>query len=372
MLQARQQETNLLQDADGRANDAVLELTKDAGVSMKYLKKLKFRRFLRKAVGLSKADASSKEFNAIKWYVKQNGYNLSRSVFELIKTLPTVKDPVQAELKSKCSTQDDIESDWFRYWMAELRLAPLPHRKLWEFAFVLQNLYQSGFLKPGLSGIGFGCGEEPLPSYFASRGIRVTVTDLHPEAVAGLGWAESGQHASSLMSSFSEKIIDRSEFERLVSLRYVDMNDIPRDLNQDFDFCWSVCALEHLGSIQNGMNFIHNSLSVLKPGGLALHTTEFNYSETDLTIEGGPTVLFLRKHFELLAEQLTEAGHFVMPLDFSVGDKPLDAFVDLPPYGTQPFSTRASEGDDEFRPGHLKLSVGGFPSTCFGIVIRKQ
>jgi hypothetical protein len=339
----------------------------------RYIKKLKLRRLLRKALGLAKCDAATKEVNALRWYVKQNGYNLSRSVFEHIKSLPAVKEPVQAELKSKCSTQADIESDWFRYWMSELQTAPLPHRKLWEYAFILQAIYQFGFLKPGISGIGFGCGEEPLPSYFASRGINVTVTDLHPEAVAGLGWAETGQHTSSLMSSFAAHLIDRSEFERLVSLRYVDMNNIPDDLQHGYDFCWSVCALEHLGSIQNGLDFICNSLSVLRAGGLALHTTEFNYTEDEVTIASGPTVLFLKKHFELLAEQLTAAGHHVIPIDFSVGNKPLDAFVDLPPYSMQPFSAGVLHGESgDFRPGHLKLSVGGFPSTCFGIIVRKQ
>lgn len=329
---------------------------------------------LKDAIALTKPDGSPninalwhqlKELNAVKWSVKQNGYNLGRDVFEAIRALPVARHPIQVELKNKCSTQDDIESDWFRYWMSELQVAPLPHRKLWEFAFILQNLHQWGMLEAGRSAIGFGCGEEPLPSYLASRGLNVTVTDLEPQAVAGRGWAETGQHTSGLESAFKENLIDRHEFGKRVSLKYVDMNRIPSTLEGQYDFCWSVCALEHLGSIQNGLNFIRNSLSVLKPGGLALHTTEFNYTEDQLTIDNWPTVLFLRKNFIDLSDQLVAAGHTVLPLDFDVGHKPLDAFIDLPPYDFPSFLKYTPRNrDNEFRPGHLKLSIDGFPRPC--------
>ena len=42
----------------------------------------------------------------------------------------------------------------------------------------------------------------------------------------------------------------------LVSLRHVDMNHVPADLAGRFDIVWSACALEHLGSIANGLRFM--------------------------------------------------------------------------------------------------------------------
>ena len=46
---------------------------------------------------------------------------------------------------------------------------------------------------------------------------------------------------------------------RRVSFRAVDMNTIAADLT-DFDFCWSSCCFEHLGSIDHGLQFIHNTM----------------------------------------------------------------------------------------------------------------
>ena len=42
-----------------------------------------------------------------------------------------------------------------------------------------------------------------------------------------------------------------ARFDQLVTFRPVDMTAIPDDL-AGFDFCWSSCALEHLGSLAAG------------------------------------------------------------------------------------------------------------------------
>jgi hypothetical protein len=314
-----------------------------------------------------------KELNAIKWSVKQSGYSIARTVFENVSAREVPKAPPSFLLKCKPSTQSDLETDWFVYWMNQLKCAPLPHRKLWEFSWFLQNLYALGLLAEGKRAIGFGCGEEPLPSYLASRGIEVTVTDLPLAEVKGKGWLETGQHTSDLRSAFKPYLVSEEVFQRRVSLEYVDMNDIPVHLDNRFDFCWSICALEHLGSLEKGLSFIRNSLCVLKEGGVAFHTTEFNYTESDVTIDNWPTVLFLRSHFQGLRESLTHDGHEVGELDFDVGCLALDNFIDLPPYDFDSFLRHddVSNGNG-FRPGHLKLSVDGFPSTCFGIWIRKK
>ena len=86
-----------------------------------------------------------------------------------------------------------------------------------------------------------------------------------------------------------------------------------------------------------------------------MHTTEFNYMDRKEAPETCGTVLFRRLHFEQLSEKLTARGYAICPLDFDVGDQPMDHFIDLPP-----FATGSS---------HLKLSLHGIPSTCFGITI---
>jgi SAM-dependent methyltransferase len=140
------------------------------------------------------------------------------------------------------------------------------------------------------------------------------------------------------------------------------MNDIPRDMDGKYDFCWSVCSLEHVGSIAKGLAFIVNSLRTLKPGGVAVHTTEFNL-ENGPTVDNWGTVLFQRGHIEELVRYLTSQGHRVAPLDLSTGDGILDGFVDVPPWPWDNTAIRAR--------AHLKLCLDGFPCTSIGIIIRK-
>lgn len=300
--------------------------------------------------------------------IKYFGFELARRLADQIPPRSgTVYAPVG--LASKPSTQADLESDWAAHWCAELRVPVAFHRKLWEFVYCLQALAENGMLEPGLRGVGFGCGEEPLASYLAARGVLTTVTDLSADDSAAAGWRSTHQHLAAIEGAYKPYLVDRAVFDRSVSYRSVDMNAIPADL-RDFDFCWSICALEHLGSIQKGMDFIANSLDALKPGGLAVHTTEFNFLDDGATLDNWPTVLPQRRHFEALARRLASQGHRVAPLDFDVGSKPLDRFIDIPPYPSDP-GLKLERMSGENDSAHLKLAIDGFASTCFGLIIRK-
>jgi len=309
------------------------------------------------------------ERQALRWDVKVMGYHLARQMAEALPPVPPGAAPRIVGLGSKGCVQEDIESDWFTYWCRRLETAPIYHRKIWEFCYILQALHDAGALRPGATAIGFGCGTEPLPSLFAALGITVLATDA-PPALAGSGWTETGQHMASLDILHKPELCDRPTFDRLVSLRYVDMNRIPADLADGFDFAWSACALEHLGDIANGLRFIEESLACLKPGGVAVHTTEWNFGNEDSTVEDGPTVLFQRRHFEAVAARLVARGFQVAPLDFSLGSGVLDQFVDVPPYSwdrSNLFQAVLGRG----REAHLRLMVDGYPATSFGLIVRK-
>ncbi len=298
--------------------------------------------------------------------VKALGYELARQLQQAL--------PIPAETAArpvgfgwKPSVQRDLETDWAAHWCRELRIPLFYHRKLWELAYVLQALYDAGHLVEGRRGIGFGCGSEPLSSYFAVLGITSLVTDLIADDARSLGWRKSNQHATSRDQAFHAHLVDRARFDAFVGFLAMDMNHIPPDLG-GFDFCWSVCALEHLGSIANGLAFVENSLAVLRPGGTAVHTTEFNINPNGGTIDNRPTVLFQRRHFEALATRLRAQGHIVASLDFDTGDQPLDHFIDLPPWhdGTWELISRKLG-----QPHHLKVAIDGFAATCYGLVITK-
>lgn len=310
--------------------------------------------------------AFGRDPDALRLNIKNFGYELARALAPGLAAVDVSGEPRIHGLLCKATTQADVESAWFGWWCRELKVAPLYHRKLWEYAFLLQALFENGALRPGMRGLGFGCGEEPIASYLASKGISVTVTDLDPARARGLGWMDSSEHTSGIDQAFKKELVDRDQFDRLVQLEYVDMNDVPSSLDGQYDFCWSICALEHLGSIENGMRFVEKAMATLKPGGVAVHTTEFNFLSSDETIDTAPTVLFLRRHFIDLREHLLRVGHHVDEFDFDTGNGVLDRFIDLPPYE---WDGRGKEfwGPDS---GRLKLALGRFPVTCFGIVVH--
>ena len=139
--------------------------------------------------------------------------------------------------------------------MSELHLPLLYSRKLWEFAYLFQALYEQDKLTPGKRGVGFGCSEEPIASYLASRGVSAVVTDLPAEDMRSQGWAATAQYAASLQQAYKPDLVSNDQFNNLVTHRHIDMAQLPADLT-GFDFCWSICALEHLGTIAQGLDFI--------------------------------------------------------------------------------------------------------------------
>ena len=292
-------------------------------------------------------------------------YAVARPYEERLASSPVPERPVHVGLRSKVCTQEDIESEWFRHWCGRMRIAPTYHRKLWEFCYVAQALYEKGVLREGARGIGFGCGEEPLPSLFASFGASVLATDLPPSDSRSQTWSHSGQHAQSLEGLRRPEICPPERLDA-IELEYVDMNRIPERYDGKYDFCWSACALEHLGSIERGLQFIANTARLLRPGGVLVHTTEFNYLSNTKTVDNWPTVLFTRRHFQDVAARLVQSGCAVEALDFDMGSGALDGVIDLPPY----------HWDDEWSANlqrvHLRLVVEGYAATSFGIIATRD
>lgn len=308
-----------------------------------------------------------KEVRILELNMKALGYELAR---RMASALPP-RDATEARhvgLASKAATQSDIESAWVAHWASELKTGVIYHRKLWELTYVLQVLFEHGHLTEGRRGLGFGCGAEPIPSYLASHGVFVTATDYSSEVAQAAGWTATNQHLGSAATPFLPHLVDRHVFDRFVSIDTVDMNDIPGRL-QDYDFCWSICALEHLGSIDLGLRFIERSIDTLRPGGTAVHTLELNIDNDGPTIDNWMTVLFQRKHLEELAARLAASGHHVAPLNFDFGSQVMDNFIDLPPW----LHDMPKDNQERFgSPAHLKLSIDGFVSTSFGIIITKS
>ncbi|WGM48177.1 hypothetical protein KOAAANKH_03073 [Brevundimonas sp. NIBR10] len=251
--------------------------------------------------------------------------------------------------------ESDFHTAWFTHWSLQTGFWPRYHRKLWEYVFICQCLYERGLIAPHMRGVGFGVGEEVLPALFAAHGCEIVATDLGPEGAVGTGWIETAQHAHDRDSLRRPDICPEDIFDRNVSFQACDMNAIDPGL-KGFDFCWSSCAFEHLGSIEHGLRFVENSIDCLRPGGWAVHTTEFNLFSNDETIDNQGTVLFRRRDFEELQRRLTLKGHRMAPLRLDLGEGVIENVIDVPP-----FSTDVS----------LRIAISGFATTSFGLLIQR-
>lgn len=261
-----------------------------------------------------------------------------------------------AEPVSQMCTADQMDEPVYRAWCERIGQAPLRHRKQWEFVFIGRALEYYGALQSGKRGLGFGVGIEPLASTFAAAGCTIVATDLAADDDRAKAWNNTDQLGANLRQIYHPNLCDEASFFDRVSFRQVDMNAIPADLT-GFDFTWSSCAYEHLGSIQAGLDFFENSLRCLKPGGIAVHTTELNLSSNTDTLDDGATVIFRRRDFEQLAARLIRQGHEVIPITFDCGDTELDRVIDLPPYSND---------------AHLRLALLRWVATSFGMIVRKK
>jgi len=193
--------------------------------------------------------------------------------------------------------------------------------------------------------------------WFVKNGARVTITDMPEDQGTRKGWNNTNQWASSVASAFRPGIVDRKIFEANVDFAAVDMNKIPQDLlKNEFDFIWSCGSLEHVGSADRAEAFIKNSLKCLKPGGIAVHTTEFTVSSLNFTLEIGNLVTFSKTRMDSLVQDVRRLGYESEDIDYRGGTDPVDQHIDIQPY----------RGDN-----HLKLAGYGLViHTSIGIIIR--
>jgi hypothetical protein len=136
------------------------------------------------------------------------------------------------------------------------------------------------------------------------------------------------------------------------------MNAVPDDLGR-FDLIWSCCALEHLGSPQAGLDFVTSTLQLLEPGGVSVHTTEFELTARNQTADWGNLAIYRREDLDRLAERVRGLGFEIETNWYVSMDTPADRWIALPPYPP----------DD---PAHLKLLIGESVSTSVGILVRRR
>jgi hypothetical protein len=262
-------------------------------------------------------------------------------------------------LTSMVCRYEHFLTPWYRKWSERLGFsqADSAHRKIWEYCAITQALHERSLLAEGKRGCGFAVGTEPLAAMFASQGATVLATDLMQER-SSERWLVSAQHASSLDDLYKPNIISEETFRKRVSFEFADMRDLGSSDAAEFDFIWSSCAFEHLGTIETGLHFVLRSTELLKPGGLAVHTTEFNVSSNDETISEGPDVIYRKRDLDYLAGRLRMSACGLLPVDYNAGLHEHDLKFDYPPF---------------YQNGrmHVKILYGNYIITSILLLIQK-
>jgi len=261
---------------------------------------------------------------------------------------PTLRRPV-----TQLATVGQCEEADYATWCAFLGESPRPHRKQWEFCWILAVLRAAGAIRPGARLLGFGVGTEPIPAMLATQGATVTSTDAPPELAAAEGWT-GGDPAADAMANYRDGLLEEARFRERVTFRPADMKAIPEDL-RDFDACWSAAALGHLGGLEAGLEFVERSLDTLRPGGVSVHTAEFNLASDEHVMPASGPAFLRRRDVEALMDRLAANGHRPWPLNLHPGSAPGDAYVDRPPYGLP----------------HIKVESLGQVNTSIGLVVQK-
>lgn len=267
---------------------------------------------------------------------------------------------VPDRLVSQLCRSRELAGESFKFWLKRLQIPYQAHRKHWELAFITHAMAERGLLVPGRRGLGFAVGQERLPALFAAMGCTITATDLGPDDQRTHHWTKGNQWSAQKAQLNSFGICPADEFDARVEFERADMADIPANLN-GYDFSWSTCSFEHIGNAEAGAEFLSRQMRCLKPGGWSMHTTEFNLTSDDETLDVPHLYVYRLRDIAMIVRRLRAEGHFVEPLDIRIGDEPDDWHVDTIDPALGNFAQKR----------HMRLQLGRYACTSIGLIIRK-
>jgi SAM-dependent methyltransferase len=238
-----------------------------------------------------------------------------------------------------------------------LKEKPKLHSKQFQYYAILEKallIASDSQIKP--QAIGFGVGNEPIPSALIAIGFGVTATDYLDGEIAK-DWLATGQLITSPKDLNARGIAEWGAFEENFLFKNMSMNEIPIEMNNSYDLVWSTCALGHIGSYQKGLDFIVRSAKLLKPGGWAIHTTELDLSEEKERFDTPNLSFYKLDDLAKLVRVLEEDGNIVMPLETNLWNDKSELFVASEPWGDKP---------------HLRIRVLGREITSIAIILQRK
>jgi len=263
-------------------------------------------------------------------------------------------------LSKLCDATDWFDPEFERIIRAELEEEPRFHRKQWEFAQIFRALQALGFLNARSRGLSMGGGTERLLYAVARHVGHLTVTDLYAASSAWDGARTDDPDRS--VKAAAPFPIDPSR----LTVKRMDMRALEFE-DASFDFCYSSCAIEHIGQDEDFLAHLREVRRVLKDGGVYVLTTEFHYGEDVIPT---PRNYYFSSGF--LHELVRTASLVTLRgVDGAVRphilNRPLPARLsDLCPAPADGVTRMLLESAP-----HVQLLTGGLPFTSVSLVLTK-
>lgn len=264
-------------------------------------------------------------------------------------------------LSKLCDAADWFDSEFQQVVKHELKEFPRFHRKQWEFAIIFLALRRLGFLNEKSIGLSMGGGNERVLYSIARHIKKLFVTDLYSDST---GWdcARTDDPTDFIRSSKPFEVDD----SKIEALR-MDMRDLQFEDNT-FDFCYSSCAIEHIGEYEDFIKHFNEVNRCLKDGGVYVLTTEFQFGSE--TIKDPNNYLFSPKYLKNILNNI----------DLSIIEEPIasitehEANLPLPVNVNKLFKTGTIENEKDNFPvyPHTLLLRGKYPFTSICFILKKE
>lgn len=176
--------------------------------------------------------------------------------------------PRNVPLNKLCGMAE-IENPEWRKALRDLDLdrknAPF-HRKAWEFTQAIYGLRKLKRMPPNAVALGVGSGHELILYFLANKIRNVIATDLYEGSFAE-------KEASPYMLTHPEMFAPFHYRKEHLDVLVMDAEKL--DFAGDsVDFVFSFSSIEHFGGHREAVTALREMFRVLKPGGIAVITTE--------------------------------------------------------------------------------------------------
>ena len=171
-----------------------------------------------------------------------------------------------------CDAADWFDPDVKLIIENELKEPARFHRKQWEFAMIFLTLQKFGLLNEQKVGLSLGGGNERVLYSIAKYVKKLIVTDLYDDNTS---WdCARTQDPDEFIKASKPFPVDDKKIQALkMDMRFLDFAD------NTFDFCYSSCAIEHIGEYKDFLQHFNEVNRVLKDDGMYVLTTELQFGE---------------------------------------------------------------------------------------------